>query len=62
MQDLALYDFGPLIKVMSNFIIQGVPKKNKNYISHPLLEFECPSTKLNPQVHACIKKLTTYVR
>jgi hypothetical protein len=31
--------------------IQGVPKKNPNYWNNVLLEFECLSTLLNPQVH-----------
>ena len=36
----------------------GCPKKTQKLLNHPLLEFECPSTKLNLQVH---KKLTTVI-
>ena len=45
-----LWNFKVLSRPMV-WYLQGVPKKTPNYWNNVLLEFECLSTLLNPQVH-----------
>ena len=43
---------GGIFDVLNYNCYSGYPKKPQNYCgNHLLLEYECPSTKLNPRVH-----------
>ena len=46
-----LWNFKAMLLCPMVWYLQGVPKKTPNYWNNVLLEFECISTLLNPQVH-----------